>query len=59
MTSLQCNLQTDVNQNCVKLSVLTSYRTESNRYKDRSGNFDILLTVHLNIFILILTNLMH
>ena len=27
--------------------------------KNNSQSFDILLTVHLNIFILILTNLMH
>jgi len=27
--------------------------------KDNKSNFDILLTVHLNIFILILTNLMN
>ena len=27
--------------------------------KHKIVNFDILLTVHLNIFILILTNLMH
>ena len=29
------------------------------RYGDFFFSFDILLTVHLNIFILILTNLMH
>jgi len=38
-------------------SVYCAVRTGS--LKERDTNFDILLTVHLNIFILILTNLMH
>jgi len=32
---------------------------EYTAWKFIQANFDILLTVHLNIFILILTNLMH
>ena len=40
-------------------SYLLSLNKAENEKCNISSNFNILLTVHLNIFILILTNLMH
>jgi len=39
--------------------VVTYYDINCTDVLDSNLNFDILLTVHLNLFILILTNLMH